>query len=179
MIGRDSNRTLVLPADMGLNEVTKEAYTYFGDSGIIHLANGHECSECTHTYKQRADLIINLDPAAVVGCDEGRAVPQLVGGHATTLANDAIQASRDRSGAASNAPVTMVVMDGVVMGPTVSLLLFSFVFCNLCEIQYGSKCHVCGCSNDKISGTQACVQHQNEWQQFINGHNQCNLSGFH
>jgi hypothetical protein len=118
LIGGDSNRTLVLPADMGLNEVTREAYTYLGDSGIVRLANEHACSECTHTYKQRADLIINLDPAAVVGRDEGRTVPQLVGDHATTSANELSQAPRNRSEAASNAPVTMVVMDGVVMGPT-------------------------------------------------------------
>src|SRR6266850_4890343 len=51
LIGGDSNRTLVLPADMGLNEVTREAYSCFGDNGIVHLANGHACSECTQTYK--------------------------------------------------------------------------------------------------------------------------------
>jgi hypothetical protein len=116
LIGGDSNRTLVLPADMGLNEVTKEAYAYFGDKGVIHLADKHACSECTQPYKQRADLIINLDPAAVVGHDEGAAVPQLVG-------NDPTASASDTPGASSRS-VTMVVMDGVVFGPTVSLLLF-------------------------------------------------------
>lgn len=140
MIGGDTNRTLVLPADMGLNEVTKEAYTFFGDNGIIRLANEHACSECTHTYKQRADLIINVDPAAVVGRDENRTVPQLVGNDAAMSANDtveAIQSSRNITEAASNvdsmnvekALVTMVVMDGVVIGPTVCL---SYSFILLC-----------------------------------------------
>ena len=140
LIGGDTNRTLVLPADMGLNEVTKEAYTFFGDNGIIRLANEHACSECTHTYKQRADLIINVDPAAVVGRDENRTVPQLVGNDAAMSANDtveAIQFSRNITEAASNvdsmnvekALVTMVVMDGVVIGPTVCL---SYSFILLC-----------------------------------------------
>ncbi|KAF8232872.1 hypothetical protein L208DRAFT_1039100, partial [Tricholoma matsutake] len=37
------------------------------------------------------------------------------------------------------------------------------VFCALHEQEQGAKCHVGECSNSKVHGTQACVQHQADW----------------
>ena len=34
------------------------------------------------------------------------------------------------------------------------------VFCALHELEYGAKCCVCGCTNQKVDNSQACIEHQ-------------------
>ena len=53
------------------------------------MADGHQCSECTQPYKRVADVITGDDPAALVGVDEQRAVPVLVGDGADLAVQDA------------------------------------------------------------------------------------------
>ena len=52
------------------------------------------------------------------------------------------------------------------------------VFCALHELEYGVKCHVCGCTNQKVDDTQACIEHQAQWRRFQNAHKSQKLSGF-
>ena len=99
-----------------------------GENGIVRSAENHFCSECTHDYKQTADRITGDDPAAVVGIDENQSVPGLTGPDADLAIRDAAQARYDAensmlieqtSASTVAAPVKMVVLDGIVMGPTV------------------------------------------------------------
>ena len=102
-----------------------------GESGIIRSADHHQCSECTHAYKATADIITGDDPAAVVGVDENRVIPALVGPEANLAIRDA-QRARDCAAHQhqrdddilmdlDHAPVRMVVVDGLVMGHQVFL----------------------------------------------------------
>lgn len=51
------------------------------------------------------------------------------------------------------------------------------VFCAYHEDQYGAKCRVRDCSNDKVVGTQACAMHQQIWRKHVNDHSRANLTG--
>ncbi|KAF8988946.1 hypothetical protein BDQ17DRAFT_1393365 [Cyathus striatus] len=72
------------------------------------------------------------------------------------------------------APVKMVVVDGVVMGPTVHHRAMEGchaevnnycggVFCRYHNIQYGPKCRVKSCDAQKVAGTEACEAHKEMW----------------
>ena len=148
MVAKSSGVTLEMENGIPIQEVTKQAFIQLGDNGIIKCAQNHSCSECTHKYKETADRITADDPAAVLGVDENHQVPALVGEDAELAIQDAARARLNAqlaSQARSNAddamdvdessqtsssdvetsssteeasPVTLVVMDGVVMGPT-------------------------------------------------------------
>jgi uncharacterized Zn finger protein (UPF0148 family) len=84
------------------------------------------------------------------------------------------------------APVKMIVLDGIVMGPThcayddcTSDLINARggVFCPFHETQYGAQCRVHGCQNRKVNLTEACEQHQSEWRKYTQSHSQETLSG--
>ena len=102
---------------------------------MIRAADQHTCSECTQEYKAKADLIINEDPAAIVGMDENQRVPQLTEEHnplqisaedtvASIISPSANDMDVDHD--VDHAPVKMVVLDGIVMGTIVSILIFFF-----------------------------------------------------
>ena len=125
-----------------IDQVTKEAFVQLGDDGVISATKNHSCSECTHEYKETADRITGDDPVAVLGVDENHDVPALVGedaylavqdaAHATLNAQLAAQTSDDvmdvdQSSSSSSqstssteeaSPMTLVVVDGVVVGPS-------------------------------------------------------------
>ena len=137
LIAAASNSSLILHDSLTANEVATQAFEQLGENGVIRSANHHECSECTHPYKARADILTGDDPAAVVGIDENRAVPTLHGEGADLAQQDAAQArqrARIRNRAVEDemevdiAPVRMVVMDGIVMGHPVC------AFISLCDI---------------------------------------------
>lgn len=107
--------------------MTKEAYNQLGEQGVIRSAENHFCAECTHDFKHTADIITADDPAAVIGIDENCDVPALTGNGAELAVQDAAQARYnaqhamdiDQSSSPIEAsPVKLVVLDGVVMGPT-------------------------------------------------------------
>jgi len=86
----------------------------------------------------------------------------------------------------NEALVKMVVMDGIVMGPqhcafgncTADLASsWGGVFCSVHNMQYGAKCQVNGCHSSKISGTQACLQHKEEWAKYEFNHKPAIYSG--
>ena len=128
-ISATSGINLELKDGLPINEVTTEAFSALGEAGMIRAADQHACSECTQEYKVKADLIINEDPAAVVGVDENQRVPQLADEHIPLqiLAKDTNTPMRSPSADdmdVDHAPVKMVVVDGIVMGTTVSILKF-------------------------------------------------------
>jgi hypothetical protein len=93
----DPNNNLELDNNLSIDEVTGQAFSQLGQSGRVHSATGHSCPECTHKYKKTADT---LPP------------------------NDELQnTTNSQEVDVDSAPVTMVVVDGIVIGPTVSNLL--------------------------------------------------------
>ena len=140
MVAKSSGVTLEMENGIPIQEVTKQAFIQLGDNGVIKCAQNHSCSECTHKYKETADRITGDDPAAVLGVDEHHQVPDLVGEGAELAIQDAaqarlnaqlaaqarlnaddvmdVEASSQSSSTEEASPVTLVVMDGVVMGPT-------------------------------------------------------------
>ena len=177
-------------------QIVQHAFEILGENGLIRAANGHSCAECVQPYKARADIITGDDPAAVVGVDEHINVPGLEGNDAHLALEDA-QAAIDHAAEANQLVtsdaemetdqcISMVVMDGIVMGPThcafqhCTLPLQNArggVFCKEHNDAYGNKCRVIGCTSSKIAGTQACRRHQTEWQRYSKQHQRQNLPG--
>jgi hypothetical protein len=134
-VAQASNTALELKDGLPIDEVTKHAFQQLGENGIVRSAENHFCSECTHDYKQTADRITGDDPAAVVGIDENQRVPGLTGPDADLATRDAAQARYDAensmlidqtSASTVAAPVKMVVIDGIVIGPTVCFYILIF-----------------------------------------------------
>lgn len=84
------------------------------------------------------------------------------------------------------APVSMVVVDGIVMGPThcafdgCSQQLANSrggAFCAYHEQVFGNKCRVRDCQEDQVPETQACETHREDWNKYLNDHSRTNLSG--
>ena len=92
----DPNNNLELDDKLNISEVPGQAFHYLGHGGWINLASGHACTECTHKYKKTADVIPSNDEH------------QNIASNSQEMDNN-------------TAPVTMVVVDGIVMGPTVSI----------------------------------------------------------
>jgi hypothetical protein len=169
---------LTLQDDLSIDEVTKQAFSILGEDGIIRAAEKHTCEECTHKYKASADVILSDDISALVGMDE--------------VAEDEINVENEQGGAdtdtnTEHAPVTMVVMDGIVMGHvhcsyngcTNDLQnARGGMYCAFHENLYGGHCHVASCPNVKLQGTQACEDHQNDWQRYLMNHRQHRLGGY-
>ena len=166
-------------------ELTNKAYGLLGENGGIRLSNGHTCSECTQDYKATADYATqNNDPAAVLGVDDDRPVPALADGNPDNI-NIANQPLAPAPSAAK-APVKMVVVDGLVMGPshcaadncTADLInARGEALCALHCSQFANRCRVVGCRIPKLQGTQACQQHQQDWTQFKQTRTKSTLAG--
>jgi hypothetical protein len=187
-IATSAKMNLELNNGLAIDEVTKEAFNILGEDGLIRAADQHSCLQCTQKYKATSDITNNTDPAAVVGADENRAVPPIL--HPNLEASTSNTAPREHMQTDvldnESAPVKLVVMDGIVMGPqhcafgncTADLTNSrGGVFCSVHDIQYGSKCRVQGCLSSKISGTQACLQHKDEWSKYEFNHKPAIYSG--
>ena len=122
-IAASSNINMELQDPLSIDEVTQEAFELLGENGIIRPADQHACAECTQAYRHTSDTMPDVDPAAVVGVDENRRVPGLVEG--ADLTNPGLpdqphaQSSFNDDMDIDDASVNMVVVDGIVMGPTV------------------------------------------------------------
>ena len=78
-------------------------------------------------YKSTSDIVARSDPAAVFGMDDNQAVPPLQASDAEMITenenavhmhgNDNEQFQATSSMDIDHAPVKMVVLDGIVMGP--------------------------------------------------------------
>ena len=155
-ISAASNFHLELKDGLSIEDVTSEAFLHLGDNGFIQVAQEHACSECTQVYKRTADTI-----------------------------SDSI-AEHQSTSEPEGAPVKMIVIDGIVMGPTHCAFdnctadLDNYrggAFCANHEIQFGDKCRVRNCQNNKVNTTQACEQHQGQWKKHVQNYSQHNMAG--
>jgi hypothetical protein len=88
-----SSYSLELLDNLPISDVAEKAFDILGQNGTIHAAIPHSCSECTHPYKATVDDNPPIPPIDGMDVDEDP----------------------------PSADVKMVVLDGIVMGPTVSL----------------------------------------------------------
>ncbi|KAF8869925.1 hypothetical protein BD779DRAFT_1396577, partial [Infundibulicybe gibba] len=156
------NTNLELGDQLSIDEVTLEAFSILGQKGQIRPAHGHECAECTQPYKAQSEFIAQQDPAATDNMD--------------------VDADMDVDYAA----VKMVVMDGIVMGPTHCAYddctqdldnSRGGAFCAYHNIYYGACCCVYGCQGQRINPTEACKKHQKEWFKYKQEHSRPTLMG--
>ncbi|TFK38642.1 hypothetical protein BDQ12DRAFT_605068, partial [Crucibulum laeve] len=122
------------------DKLIREAFSVLDNNGVIKSADGHSCLECTQKYKSNPDAILTHNPTSVVGVDENE-----------DNSNQEINAidSMDMDIDNDYAPVKMVVLDGIVMGPTHCAFDNCFQelynscggsFCEYHEANYESAC---------------------------------------
>ncbi|KAF8880795.1 hypothetical protein BD779DRAFT_1378336, partial [Infundibulicybe gibba] len=149
-----SGFNLELNDSLSIDEVTVEAFANLGQGSQIKPADGHACSECTQEYKGKPGFIPQQDPAAV---DDDMDVDM------------------------AHAPVKMIVMDGIVMGPTHCAFdgctadlenSCGGSFCAYHNIEFGARCRVRNCHSQIIIPTLVCKKHQGEWNKHNQTHNQ-------
>lgn len=127
-VAAESNIELELNDTLTITQVTHQAFAILGEEGVIRAADKHACDECTQEYKRTSDVVFD-NPAAVVGVDENHDVPVLA---ENVEVEDIEQNPQHRASPISNhGPddqmdidkkyVTLVTLDGVVMGPTVNM----------------------------------------------------------
>jgi hypothetical protein len=136
-----NNNNLELPENLNIEEVTQQAFEKLGNGGIIEPGKEHSCSKCCQPYKATADFMSNDDPAAIIGADENSTVPVLTGEYANLSAQETTrvrQAAQLRANNLNNpdpnamdvsdddADCSMIILDGVVMGPQVIKLTWPF-----------------------------------------------------
>ena len=185
-----SNTNIELQDGLKIDEVTKEAFEILGENGIIRAADQHACDECTQPYKSAVDTFPNIDPAGIVGVDQNGTVPRLIGAVNEPVAQSSNQAelhlADENDMNIDHAPVKMVVLDGIVMGPqhcaydncTSDLANErGGSFCAFHENQFGARCRVHNCNNQKVFGTQACQQHAEEWNEHVKNHSRHSFHG--
>jgi hypothetical protein len=105
-----ANVDFTIADGLSIDGVTKEAFQSLGNDGIIGGSMQHSCKECTQKYRESYAGSGDIDPSAIVGMEDTSATPQFQ----TRIIEDC-------------APVKMVVMDGIVMGHTVSVILKLFI----------------------------------------------------
>jgi hypothetical protein len=106
----ESGMNFTIEDGLSIDNVTKLAFEFLGNNGVIKNGLHHDCSECTHKFKETSDVIGNVDPSSVVGMEN---VPVASGPRGAEQSDNAD--NDDES-----ATVKMVVLDGIVMGHTVS-----------------------------------------------------------
>ncbi|KAF8867971.1 hypothetical protein CPB84DRAFT_1945219 [Gymnopilus junonius] len=152
------NRDLKMPNNLDIKGVVKEAFAQLGNNGVVDIGIHHECSECSHPYKSSAGNVgQHNDPASVAGLDE------------------------------TNSDIPMVVVDGIVMGPTHCAYdncteelqnAHGGAFCIQHETAYGNVCRMQTCGNQRVAGTLACATHQGVWKKYKQDHNHAAYSGW-
>ena len=122
--------------------------------------------------------------------DQNRTIPGLMGAVNEPVAQSSNQAehhSTDENDMdIDHAPVKMVVLDGIVMGPqhcaygncTSDLAnARGGSFCAFHENQWGARCRMHNCNNQKVTGTMACQQHAGEWDKHVKNHSRHSYHG--
>jgi hypothetical protein len=147
VIAANQDHNLTLSESLPIDAVTHAAFNLLGQQGIISASQGHACSECTHPYKS------SNDPDEM-DVEQGF--------------------------------VTMHVVDGIVMGPTHCayedcenelLNARGGSFCALHEQEYGNKCRIIDCNQERVPLTMACQQHRQEWQKHLQNRSPGALAG--
>ena len=97
-----------------------------------------------------------------------------------------VESSSQSSSTEEASPVTLVVMDGVVMGPTHCAFddcieelqnARGGVFCARHEITHGNLCRMRDCDRPKVAPSHTCAIHQICWRQHIIRHGRQSLLG--
>ncbi|KIJ92135.1 hypothetical protein K443DRAFT_114035 [Laccaria amethystina LaAM-08-1] len=149
VIAANQDCNLTLSESLPIDAVTRAAFNLLGQQGVISASQGHACSECTHPFRSTND-------------------------------SDTMDVGQGF--------VTMHVVDGIVMGPTHCayencenelLNARGGSFCALHEQEYGNKCRIIGCNQNRVPLTMACQQHQHEWQKHIQNRSPGALAGVH
>jgi CxC5 like cysteine cluster associated with KDZ transposases/CxC6 like cysteine cluster associated with KDZ transposases len=92
----------------------------------------------------------------------------------SSSAEDVDASSQSSSSSEEASPVSLVVMDGVVMGPTHCAFdncieavenARGGVFCARHEITHGNLCRMRDCDRPKVAPTHTCTIHKNRWHQ--------------
>jgi len=184
-IASSANMELSLRDNLAIGEITKEVFSVLGENGVIRAADQHACSECTHTYIKTPANNATASSAAVVGVDDDTALPSHQSTSGSSSGSSSASTSSDMD--IDHAPVKMVVVDGICFGPKHCAYkncaddLVDYgggVFCAIHEQEHGEKCRVHNCSSLKIRGTQACQQHQQQWNKYVTQHKRQSASGF-
>ncbi|KAF8954384.1 hypothetical protein BDZ97DRAFT_1908272 [Flammula alnicola] len=176
-VASSKNINLELRENLNIKELVVEAFAVLGNTGVLEPAKEHSCSQCSQAYKATADFMANDDPAAVAGADENSNVPALAGEFADVSApqiraNNLNMVANVDAMDVDYAPVKMVVLDGIVMGPTHCAYeqctqdlknARGGAFCTEHEILYGNRC--------------PCHLHQQEWKKYKLDHSHSSLAG--
>ncbi|KAF8872623.1 hypothetical protein BD779DRAFT_1477443 [Infundibulicybe gibba] len=165
-IGSVSKINLELGDQLSIDEVTLEAFSILGQKGQIRPAHGHECAECTQPYKAQSEFIAQQDPAATVE-DEIQHVPVLKSGSSILAESPEDNMDVDADMDVDYAAVKMVVMDGIVMGPTHCAYddctqdldnSRGGAFCAYHNIHYGARCLIAWTKFDKAESPTNILQ---------------------
>ena len=98
--------------NLAIDEITEEAFSILGENGVIRGAYQHSCSECTHEYiETTSDNTLTVGSHAIVGVDED--VEQIP--HSDSSNSTSASSSEDAMDV-DEAPVKMVVVDGICFG---------------------------------------------------------------
>ena len=157
-----------------MEEVTQTAFITLGNNGIIQSGENHSCDECSQPYRAKSDVILNPnDPSAVLGVDN-------------PVTDQVTQENSDSEMDVDMNNVTMVVVDGIVVGTkhcaydNCTLDLANNrggSFCQIHENEFGNKCHVRDCTESVVSKTMACAAHQMLWTKYKLDHSSGSLAG--
>ena len=175
--------------NLAIDEITKEAFLILGENGVIRAADQHACSECTHDYIETdSNDTPTAGSAAVVGVDDNVEQTSQQATDSDSSHSDSTSVSTSEDGMdVDKALVKMVVVDGSCFGPKHCAYIncaddvinsHGAVFCAIHEQIHGAKCHVHNCDNIKIRDTQACQQHQQQWNKYVTQHKRQSASGF-
>jgi hypothetical protein len=178
-----ANMELSVQDNLGIDEVTKEAFSVLGENGVIRAADQHACSECTHDFIERSSgSTTTANSADVVGIDDTeQSVPQYANSDSSS------ESTSENNMDVEKAPVKMVVVDGICIGPKHCAYAncaddlinnCDGVFYAIHESSHGANCHVHDCDHVKIKGTQACQQHQQQWKKHVAHNKRQPASGF-
>ena len=108
LVASASGNHLTIMDGLAIDEVTKEAFSALGKNGIIQSADGHSCCECTQKYRESSNVVPYSNEADMVGMEQQLEIEA--------------HAEAEQSDEEDAAPVKMVVVDGIVMGHTVSFM---------------------------------------------------------
>ena len=131
----------------------------------------------------RARLNAQLAAQARLNADDAMDVDE--SSQSSSSAED-VEASSQSHSTEEASPVTLVVMDGVVMGPTHCAFddcieelqnARGGVFCAQHEITHGNLCRMRDCDRPKVAPSHTCAIHQNRWRQHIIRHGRQSLLG--
>ena len=144
-----SNQHLAISDNLSMDEVAQIASNHLGNNGLISVANGHACSECTQPYRRsQYETIDEIEEDCV--SVKMIVLDRIVMGPTHCAYNDCTSNLINARGGA---------------------------FCPFHETQYGAKCRVHDCQRPKINPQVKHVNNINQMAKIYLGHSCETLSG--